>query len=364
MVTPSEDPEDQRTGELAEDPEIDRITVVRLGGSFPVDRGEGLIIPIWVLGHYDRDFHGKGFGVSAWIRTTRLEATVDKPFFGGLRLGVEARAEILSADNSPFRYEDGERIEERAFRTSTVGGGIFARYETPDGIRAALRYRLRRYYYVEGVDTDPAFVLPTDNTTHGIRADVGWKRVRTFQNREIQEGFAAGLFAEYERRDAWTSWGDEPETLLGFEERQDYFRYGGSLGGYLRFFRHHNLQVDFSARFGEDLDYLSAFAPGSQLGAERVAGYYFAEFRARGALVTNLRYGANLWEGGRGTLLFDGAAIQERDGWDWITGVGLAVRQTVWLGIPVVLQYAYGIDAVRKGARGGHEVVLTITAAF
>ncbi|MCZ6601417.1 MAG: hypothetical protein O6952_00260, partial [Planctomycetota bacterium] len=149
-----------------------------------------------------------------------------------------------------------------------------------------------------------------------------------------------------------------------YRDAQSYFRYGGHVGIYLRFLKHHGFDVKLAARFGEDLDFLSEYTIGSELSYQRVVGYYYAEFRTRRVLIANLRYGANLWDGARGSLIFDLAGFRAADDWDLISGIGVALRQKIWLGIPVVLQYGYGIDAKREGSRGGHEIFLSVTAAF
>lgn len=347
-----------------EDEEIRQITLVRLGGTFPVDRGEGRIIPLWVIGHYDRDFRESGLSLSGWVKTSRQEATVKAPLGGGFRVGGELRGEILSAGDALFRYEDGEETGERAFEASTAGVGLLAEYDGSGGWRAGLRYRLRRYFFADGADTAGTFRLPAENTTQGARLELGFQRVRSYEMGELREGFAAGIFGEYERRDAWTSWGDERSTLRGYRDGQDYWRYGGHLRGYLRLFGHHGLGVECIARFGEDLDFLSEYTLGSELSAQKVVGYTYAEFRTRRLVLTNLRYGANLWDGARGALILDAASLRAGGKWKWITGVGASLRQKVWFGIPIVLQYGYGIDAKRGGGRGGHEIFLSVTAAY
>ena len=347
-----------------EDGEIQRITLIRLGGSFPVDRGEGKVIPLWVVGHFDRGFQETRLSLSAWIKTTRQEVTLELPVTDEFRVGVELRGEVLSADDAVFRYDDGEFVEDRVFEAHTVGAAIFAQYKTSAGLRARLRYGARRYFFDETRQTDSAYRVPLENTTHGVRGEIGFARERTWQDGEIRDGLSAGVFSEYERRDAWGGWGDEPSTLRRFRDGQDYWRYGAKFGGHLRLFRHHGFGIDLAARFGEDLDFLSEYTVGSQFSLQRVVGYYYAEFRTSRVLVGNIRYGANLWEGARGTLILDGAALRVTGDWEWITGVGVALRQKIWLGIPVTAQYGYGIDGKRNGSRGGHEIYLSITAAF
>ena len=348
----------------SEDQPVDRITLVRLGGTIPLGGLDGIPIPVWVLGHYSRDLAETGLSVAAWIKTSRLEATVDGEVLGDLRLGFEGRGELLSADDAPFRYVEGRRTDERAFGASYGGGWIFARYESEAGLRAGLRYGLRRFWYSDGLDTADTFRLPTDQTTQSVRADVGLQRVTTYDRRDIKEGVAADAFLEFEERDTWTSWGDTPATRRDFSSARNYWRYGGHLGAYLRFLRHHNLTLDLTAKSGEDLDYLSAYTLGSQISYHRVVGYWYAEFRARHLVVSNLEYGANLWGGARGNLIFDAAWFGDQGRWDHALGVGVRLRQKIWLGIPVVVQYGYGIDADRPGPRGGHELYLAITAAF
>jgi hypothetical protein len=126
---------------------------------------------------------------------------------------------------------------------------------------------------------------------------------------------------------------------------------------------------------GEDLDELSAYKVGGNLlGIEpftmTLHGYYTREFFADDFGIANLELRQQLTEEHALALHLygDWAVLKpvppEAPDWDNFFGVGAGVSFRALWDVDWLISYGYGVNAVRHGNHGGHEVGIALEKKF
>jgi hypothetical protein len=265
-------------------------------------------------------------------------------------------------------YHDGEMVSKQRFYGDVATARVFINETIPNP--SPLPLNVRGTYGVTGsfyrkTDTTTAFTLPDDFLTQSLTAE--------FRYGGIEPGLTARRGAElYVAADANYRSGFEPFGPNGalLPAHTEYQRVYGSLSGKIPV-----QQTTFYARvgggMGEHMDELSAYnVGGNLLGVEPFAvtmhGYYTREFFADDFGVANLEVRQQLTEQHDVTahLYGDWAVIKpvppESPDWNNIFGVGAGLSFRAFADIDCLISYGYGINAIRRGDHGGHEVGLAL----
>ncbi|HVM59555.1 MAG TPA: hypothetical protein VMV72_01710 [Verrucomicrobiae bacterium] len=269
-------------------------------------------------------------------------------------------------------YRNGDQLGSVQFYGDRAVARVFVNDTIPNP--SPLPLNLRATYSVTGSffrDTDRTsdFTLPTDFLTQTLLAEFRYGGVEpSLTGRRAAELYAA---ADANYRSDFEAFGPDGALLPAHSE---YQRLYGSLTA-----KFPVQQTTFYARvaggYGHDLDEISSYKIGGNLlGVEpftvTVHGYFTREFLADdfGVANTEIRQQLTDWHAITLHLYGDWAIYKpvppNPPDWHNILGVGTglsfrAIWDTDWL-----LSYGYGINAVRDGHNGGHEVGLALQKRF
>lgn len=229
-------------------------------------------------------------------------------------------------------------------------------------LNLVLRGTLHHTLYETDSDTDPAFQLPKDRTTFSVRTGLRWGGSEPLLFPSLAMELSAWYEGEFRSESGAYGYNDrgvEPQShsfwgqaLLAYTlpQSEHYFRVSVTAGA--------NLQADrFSAyRLGALLPLVSEFPL-------TLPGYYYQELSAERFALLGVSYifpfgsskywGANLTAT---TAYVDYLPGLEQPG-HWHSGVagGILYRRPD-SPLKVMLLYAHGVDAIRRGGRGDHSV--------
>jgi len=269
-------------------------------------------------------------------------------------------------------YHDGDLLQDQRFYGDVATARVFINNTIPNP--TPLPLNLRGTYSVTGsfyrkTDTTSNFTIPDDFYTQALTAE--------FRFGGMEPGLTARRGVElYVAADANYRSGFEPFGPNGalLPAHTEYQRVYGSLSA-----KFPVQQTTFYARvgggLGEHLDELSAYKIGGNLlGIEpftiTMHGYYTREFFADDFGIANLELRQQLtdWHAVTAHLYGDWAVLKrvppEAPDWDNIFGVGACLSFRAFWNIDWLLSYGYGINAVRHGDRGGHEVGIALQKQF
>jgi hypothetical protein len=269
-------------------------------------------------------------------------------------------------------YHDGDLISEQQFYGDVAAARVFINNTilnpTPLPLNLRGTYSITGSFYRK-TDTTSNFTIPDDFYTQSLTAE--------FRFGGMEPGLIARRGAElYVAADANYRSGFEPFGPNGalLPAHTEYQRVYGSLSARIPV-----QQTTFYARvgggLGEHLDELSAYKLGGNLlGIEpftiTMHGYYTREFFADDFGIANLELRQQLTEQHAVTahLYGDWAVLKrvppEAPDWHNIFGVGLGLGFRAFWDIDWLLSYGYGINALRDGNRGGHEVGIALQKQF
>ena len=269
-------------------------------------------------------------------------------------------------------YHDGEIVSKQRFYGDVAAARIFINETIPNP--SPLPLNLRGTYSVTGsfyrkTDTTTAFTLPDDFLTQSLTAE--------FRYGGIEPGLTARRGVElYMAADANYRSGFEPFGPTGalLPAHTEYQRVYGSLTGKIPF-QQTTFYAHVGGGMGEHMDELSAYKVGGNLlGAEPFAvtvhGYFTREFFADDFGVANLEVRQQLTEQHDVTvhLYGDWAVIKpvppESPDWNNIFGVGAGLSFRALWDVHCLISYGYGINAIRDGNRGGHEIGIALQKEF
>lgn len=259
--------------------------------------------------------------------------------------------------NGVTPYWKGERIEEAEFTGDLAGGRVFVNQTlvnpTPLPLNLRATYAVKREWFHATDDTADG-IVPAPFTTHTLQAELRWG------------GVLPGLLAA-KALELYVA-GD-----LNYRDR--------ARDDYRRLFAAATVRWPVGTAFvgarlcggtGADLDELSAWKLGGnlkQLGlyTYTLHGYYTREFIARDFALANLAVSHPLadWRRLTGHLYLDHAIVRLLDDkWRPFTGLGAGLSCRAWWDTDVLVSYGYGVQAVRDGHRGGHEIALALERRF
>jgi hypothetical protein len=299
----------------------------------------------------------------SWFPGNQTNTAIGVGFTGGLFV------------DSVVPYRAGARLSDQQFYGDIVSGSVFINQTIPNPpplpINVRATYSATGSFYREADDTQN-FTLPADTLTQTISAEL--------RLGGIVPGLTAKRGAElYVAADVSYRSGFEQFGPVGspFPAHNKYERVFGSLAGKIPVG-----ETIISARvcggLGEHLDELTAWKLGGNLlGADSYSlplhGYYTREIFADDFGLANLAVTIPVNEDWRlaGHLYGDYAAAKTlnvatglADGWHHFVGVGAGVSFRALWNINGLLSYGYGVNAIREGRHGGHEVALALEKQF
>ncbi len=269
-------------------------------------------------------------------------------------------------------YQDGEILSNQRFYGDVATTRVFVNETIPNP--TPLPLNVRGTYSVTGsfyrkTDTTSDFTIPDDFVTQSLTAELRFGGIEP--GLTARRGAELYLAADANYRSGFEAFGPNGALLPAHTE---YRRVYGSLAAKIPV-----QQTTFFARvgggLGEDLDELSAYKLGGNLlGVDQFAatlhGYYTREFFADDFGIANLELRQQLTEEHALAvhLYGDWAVLKpvapEAPDWDNIFGVGAGVSFRALWDIDWLISYGYGINAVRNGERGGHEIGLALEKKF
>ncbi len=277
-------------------------------------------------------------------------------------------------------YRAGERLSGQQFYGDNVNARVFINHELaqiPFGDLGRLPVNIRGTYLVSGsfyrdASSTSSFTVPDDFLTQTLLAELRFGGIEP--GLTAKRGAELYLAAEANYRSGFEAFG--PDGAL-FPVHRDYRRLFGSLGGKIPI-KKTVLVLRVGGGLGEELDELSAYKLGGHLlGADAYSyplhGYYTREFFADDFGLANAEFLFPIRESCElaGHLYGDYAIARTFDvatgvanEWHSFVGVGAGVSfRAVW-DIHALITYGYGVNAVRNGDHGGHEVGLALEKNF
>jgi len=269
-------------------------------------------------------------------------------------------------------YHNGEILSKQRFFGDLADARMFVNETIPNP--TPLPLNVRGTYSVGGswyrkTDTTSDFTIPDDFLTQSLTAELRFGGIEP--GLTARRGAELYLGADANYRSGFEAFGPTGALLPA---RVQYQRAYGSLAAKIP------VQLTtFFARvgggWGQDLDELSAYKLGGNLlGVEpftvTVHGYYTREFFADDYGIANFEVRQQLTEEHALTahVYSDWAALKPvppaASDWHNIFGVGAGVSFRALWDIDWLISYGYGINAIRDGDRGGHEVGLALEKNF
>jgi len=269
-------------------------------------------------------------------------------------------------------YRNGEMLSKQRFFGDLAVGRVFVNESIPNP--TPLPLNLRGTYSATGswyrkTDTTSDFTIPDDYLTQSLTAELRFGGIEP--GLTARRGAELYLGADANYRSGFDAFGRNGALL---PEQTKYQRVYGSLAA--------KIPVQLTTFFarvggglGEDLDELSAYKLGGNLlGVEpftaTVHGYYTREFFADDFGIANLEVRQQLTaEHALAAHLYGDWAVLKpvppaAPDWDNIFGVGAGLSFHALWNVDWLISYGYGINAVRDGNRGGHEIGLALEKQF
>ena len=277
--------------------------------------------------------------------------------------------------NSLYPYAEGRRLSTMEFEGDIVNARLFVNQTIPNP--TPLPLNLRATYapsmgFFRATDNTHDFDRPDNFATHTFLGELRFGGIEPglakFRGAELY------LSAETSYRSGFDSYGPAGAHYPGHSSYQRYF---GSLGAKLPV-----KPIVFSARvcggYGSDMDTLSAWKLGGNLqGLDDYSltlhGYYTRELIAESFYMGSFSLGIPVLPNNKLTafLYCDDAVVKPLDprtglanDWHNYLCVGAGLRFPAWWGTHVLLSYGYGVNAVRAGSHGGHEIGIGLEKQF
>ena len=274
-------------------------------------------------------------------------------------------------------YVDGGLRAHQQFDSGLASARLFVNREItqvkigdegalPLNVRAT--YEFFRFFFRRASDTH-AFVIPADSDLERILGELRLGGIEP--GLTSRQGLEVYVAAEAGSRSGFRAFGplDDP-----YPDHNRYRRLLVSLSAKIPI-GPNTYFARFAGGFGKDLDELTAWRiGGNPVGFETylypVHGYYTAEFLAEEFGIANLEWRHELGGDRHFSLRLYAdyariSAVPPSDArWHGWSGVGAGLSCRLPGGIESLLSYGYGINALRNGSRGGHEIALALEKSF
>jgi hypothetical protein len=270
-----------------------------VGGVF-YDSSLSYPLPLAGLNYFSLDFKGTGEQVNVFFAGALLTANVAQPRFFGSRFDAGASAFVLAVPTTDNLFRNGKEISREEIQSVPATFNLKLGHPIGDFVKISADYGLFYSHYKRDSNTDPTFVLPTDNLLQSF--DLGAQYARA--------GYKLNLDGSYNRRSKWDFWGLPGNTE--FDPRdQSFERWQASLqkSWYLPAFQRIGAEVDYDT--GSRLDRFSKYQFGF-FGDTRVHGYQSDSVRAETAALAHLTYGFEINQALRLDGVFDFALATDK----------------------------------------------------
>ncbi len=270
-------------------------------------------------------------------------------------------------------YVNGELLSHQRFDGDDVGGRVFINQTIPNPSPLPLNLRATNSIYqtfYRKADTTEDFILPPDFYTQTVLAELRFGGIEP--GLLSKRGAELYVAADANYRSGFDRFGPVGGPTLG--RQSGYERIFASLGARLP-----AGPVTVSARiaggYGDHLDELSAWKIGGNLvGIEpysyTIHGYYLREIFTDRFVLSNLALSVPVSDEHNVAVHFYGDWANARGvpplarDYDNYFGVGAGLSFRGPWKTDFLVSYGYGINAVRNGDRGGHEVALGLERQF
>lgn len=355
----------------AEEVELDfsNLTILALLFQTPVDASDGMMNPAAVVWRI-KDLTRRGLHYELALKGNELSGIVRPVELGKFSWQVRSIANLLVADGGPAQYDHGELMKGDQYCSSFVGIEVEGSYNIGS---CHLRLTGKPYYnwYQNWFSTGDAFVLPTDNWTTILRAELAYEQYRLLDLNDVGEGKVAQLWFESVNRDRWAAWGS-PDRWFGDDTMKQYRRWGGELKAGFPIVNEDrdNLQLSISFGDSKNCGQIGKFKQGSAIEGgptKPLHGYFYMEIWSERYLLGTVQYSIMLHK--RVRVFGFGELLCAERGLDYprrqtLRGLGLGIRVATWKGLPIKVIYGYGRDADRPATTAGHELFVMVIAAF
>lgn len=245
--------------------------------------------------------------------------------------------------------------------------GTFTEFNVP--LNFSLEYRVGYTTYNKRDQTPPSFRTPSDHIGQELDAKLQFGGVlpglKNAQGLDLHLRYIVG------HRSNWNEWGPESDPFTTYATYQRLI-FGAALFAPLIADQTFGLQLTAQKGFNLDRTTMTGLGGSLRTSAEatRIAGYFTREFLAEDYLLANFSYEIPIipWQDISLHFYADQAAFRRGDdraqGWQSATGLGAGVSLTGPFGGEFLVSYGYGIDAIRKGERGGQEVAFKFFMSF
>jgi hypothetical protein len=330
----------------------DRIRTVAFG--VIVDPNITRPLPFAGLSYVDFNLFGTGTQFSGFFGGSYGQVAFSAPSIRGTRWQIAGRAFGIATSYNDRAFESGREQYTLDIRQRPAQAAVWVL--RPLTARSALRLEYDWDYTKFGAapETDPAFVVPRNQSAHALRAGLDLQHA----------GWQASVWGSYARRIGWRPWGVLPAggPAAGPAEYQathaDYERYGASLLRSQALSPRLTARIEAAVMGGRDLDRFSRFAFGTF--DNRLHGYPSALVRYdRGGVLRT----AFAWTAARVLRLdafADTAEVHDPGfgpGLRNYTGFGAAVEAPAPFGTLLAVEWGFGLQGVNSnGNRGTHVV--------
>jgi len=215
-------------------------------------------------------------------------------------------------------------------------------------------------FFTANDDTAPNFRVPDDMTSFNVRTGLRYGGIEPTLFPDLAMELAVWYEGEFRTDDDKYGFNDDRQI-----EAASHLFWSSAALSYTLPESKQNIFVRFIAGTSVDADRLSGYRLGGYLPliAEyplSLPGYYFQEFTARQFVLLNASYIVPIAPDQRWSLAFNGATAglayltgTEQPG-NWVSGVGAGIiYRAPDDRLKVILNYAYGVDAIRDNSRGG-----------
>lgn len=272
-------------------------------------------------------------------------------------------------------YVHGERLSGQTFNGDDVGGRVFINETipnpTPLPLNVRVSYFVTQFFYRKASNTSQSFTIPSDFYTQTAQAELRFGGIEP--GLLSKRGAELYVCADANYRTGFDTFGQTIPPVVNAHET-DFQHLFASLGAKLPA-GPLTVSARFCGGYGNNLDELSAWKLGGNLVnidpyAYTLHGYYLRELFTDRFLMSNLALTVPLCNQHNLALHFYGdwalaRGVQPlaRD-YDNYFGVGAGVSVRVGRNIDLLVSYGYGVNAIRNGDRGGHEVAIGLEKNF
>lgn len=245
--------------------------------------------------------------------------------------------------------------------------GRFTGFEIP--LNFSVEYKFSYTTYSRKDETARDFRIPNDHFGQELefKLQLGGMMpgIKSVQGLDLSLRYIIG------HKNNWQDWGPESD-LFQAEATGQRLVLGAGISA--PFIANQTFGLQLTAQKGFNLDRTTMTGLGGSIRraeqATRIMGYYASEFLAEDYFLANFSYEIPIteWQDISAHFYADNATFRRTDdrgqGWENVTGLGTGLSFTGPYDSQFIVTYGYGVDAIRKGERGGHEVGMRMFIPF